>query len=135
MTIAVLISLSLLADACGTASSSGSPTATSGASIGAAVSNTGSGVLTRTGSGLPGDSGNRSAGGYSVTFARCMRAHGVPNFPDPNNPNDPTGQGGQLGPDSGVDPTSAAFQAALNGPCRSLAPAGWVSSGSGPVTK
>jgi hypothetical protein len=71
--------------------------------------------------------GNTSAGVFSLAFARCMRANGVPNFPDPN------GQSGQLGPSSGIDPTSPAFQAALNGPCKSLAPAGWV--GSGKVTR
>ncbi|HLK00184.1 MAG TPA: hypothetical protein VKU39_09785 [Streptosporangiaceae bacterium] len=68
-----------------------------------------------------GGTGQRSAGAsFSPAFARCMRAHGVPKFPDP---------GGQLGPGSGADPASAAFQAALNGPCRSLAPPAWVSSG------
>jgi hypothetical protein len=52
-----------------------------------------------------------------------MRAHGVPRFPDPD------GKGGQLGSGTGADPASQAFQAALNGPCRPLAPAAWVSSG------
>jgi len=59
-------------------------------------------------------------GSYSVDFAKCMRAHGVPNFPDP----------GARGPfPSGVDPSSSTYQAALNGPCRSLAPPAWVDSG------
>jgi hypothetical protein len=70
-----------------------------------------------------GGQGNEAAGTYTVAFARCMRAHGVSNFPDP------TGQSGQLGPSSGVDPTSPQFQEAINGPCLSLAPPGWVSSG------
>jgi len=74
-----------------------------------------------------GGSGQRSAGSFSRAFAKCMRAHGVPNFPDPS------GQSGQLGPGSGVDPNSPQFQAALNGPCESLAPPGWV--GSGKVTR
>jgi hypothetical protein len=56
-----------------------------------------------------------------------MRAHGVPDFPDPN------GQADQLGPGSGFDPNSPQFQATLNGPCESLAPPGWV--GSGKVTR
>jgi hypothetical protein len=66
--------------------------------------------------------GNQTAvgGGYSVEFAKCMRAHGVPNFPDP----------GGRGPfQSGADPGSSTYQAALNGPCRSLAPRAWVDSG------
>jgi hypothetical protein len=67
--------------------------------------------------------GNETTGSYSVAFAECMRAHGVPKFPKPN------GSEGQLGPDSGVNPASPAFQAAMNGPCKSLAPAAWVSSG------
>jgi hypothetical protein len=74
--------------------------------------------------GTGGGSAQRSTGpSFSLAFARCMRAHGVPKFPDPD------GKGGQLGPSSGADPASAAFQAALNGPCRSLAPPAWVSSG------
>jgi hypothetical protein len=68
--------------------------------------------------------GERSTGtSFSLAFAECMRAHGVPNFPDPD------GKAGQLGPGSGVDPASQAFQAAINGPCRRLAPPAWVSSG------
>jgi hypothetical protein len=63
-----------------------------------------------------------SVGTFTAAFARCMRAHGVPNFPDPN------GRSGQLGPDSGVDPGSPAYLAALNGPCRSLAPPAWLDS-------
>jgi hypothetical protein len=72
-------------------------------------------------------SGQRSSGSDSLAFARCMRAHGVPDFPDPN------GQPGQLGPGSGIDPNSPQFQSALNGPCKSLAPPGWL--GSGKVTR
>jgi hypothetical protein len=67
--------------------------------------------------------GQQASGTFSLAFAKCMRAHGVPDFPDPD------GQAGQLGPGSGIDPSSPQFQAALNGPCESLAPAAWVSSG------
>ena len=92
------------------------------------TSNTGTGVVTRPGSGSGSQSsGNRSAGTFTLAFAECMRTHGVPKFPNPN------GKGSQLGPDSGVNPASPTFQAAVDGPCRSLAPAGWVSSG--PVSK
>ncbi len=70
-----------------------------------------------------GQGGQESVGSFTVAFAECMRTHGVPNFPNPN------GQAGQLGPGSGVDPTSLDYQAALNGPCKSLAPPAWVSSG------
>jgi hypothetical protein len=83
----------------------------------------GSGPVTVQGGsgGTSGRSGQRSTGtGFSLAFARCMRAHGVPKFPDP---------GGQLGPGSGADPASQEFQAAVNGPCRPLAPPAWLSSG------
>jgi hypothetical protein len=66
-----------------------------------------------------------SVGGFTTEFARCMRAHGVPDFPDPG------GGSGHLAPDSGIDPASAPFQAALTGPCRSLAPPPWLSAGPG----
>jgi len=73
-----------------------------------------------------GGSGSRSTSSYTAGFARCMRANGVPSFPDPN------GKPDQLGPGSGFDPNAPAFQSALNGPCRSLAPQSWLASG--PVT-
>jgi hypothetical protein len=73
----------------------------------------------------PEGSQNAGMGAFTREFAQCMRAHGVAKFPDPN------GRGGQLGPNSGVDPASSGYQAALNGPCKSLAPAAWVQSGPG----
>ena len=97
ITVAGLVSLTLVADACGASSPSASSTS--------------------------GSAGNETTGSYSAAFAACMRAHGVPKFPNPN------GSVGQLGPDSGVNPASSAYQATLMGPCKSLAPAGWVSSG------
>ena len=69
------------------------------------------------------DAQNESAGSFTFAFARCMRAHGISNFPNPN------GHGGQLGPNSGINPTSRNFQSAVNGPCRKLAPPAWASSG------
>jgi hypothetical protein len=54
-----------------------------------------------------------------VKFADCMRAHGVPSFPDPTS-------GGPIrigGPGSGIDSRSPAFQAALRA-CRKLQPGG-----------
>jgi hypothetical protein len=46
-------------------------------------------------------------GGGGLKFSQCMRARGVPNFPDPN------GQGvTQFGPNSGIDAHSATFQSA-----------------------
>jgi hypothetical protein len=52
-------------------------------------------------------------GGGGLKFSQCMRAHGVPNFPDPN------GQGvTEIGPNSGIDAQSATFQSAAQA-CRS----------------
>jgi type IV secretory pathway TrbL component len=130
--LAALVSAAFLLAGCSSgAASSPSTTSSSTTSIAstptgapaASGANTGAGAVTRPGSGSGSQTGGRSAGNYTVAFAECMRAHGVPKFPDPN------GSGTELGPDSGIDPTSATFQAALNGPCQSLAPAGWVSSG------
>jgi hypothetical protein len=83
------------------------------------------GLVTRNGGGSGG--GNETSSSFSLAFAKCMRAHGVGDFPNPD------GQPGQLGPASGVNPGSQQFQAAINGPCKSLAPPAWVSSGSGPI--
>ena len=51
----------------------------------------------------------------ALTMARCMRSHGVPNFPDPQFGTGPGGGFGikiGFGPGSGIDPSSPAFQAA-----------------------
>jgi hypothetical protein len=47
-----------------------------------------------------------SNGQRLLAFSQCMRAHGVPKFPDP------TGRRIQIGPSTGVNPASPAFQAA-----------------------
>jgi hypothetical protein len=66
-------------------------------------------------------------GGYpqALAFSRCMRAHGLPNFPDPST----NGRGIQLsvGPSSGVNPQAPAFQAAQKA-CGRLLPGGGPSS-------
>jgi hypothetical protein len=49
---------------------------------------------------------------HELTFAKCMRSHGVPNFPDPN------ASGNIQFPLSSPLPKSPAFQRALNGPCK-----------------
>ena len=43
----------------------------------------------------------------ALAFARCMRAHGVPNFPDPT-----FSGGGPAGPQAGINPQSPAFRSA-----------------------
>jgi hypothetical protein len=66
-----------------------------------------------------------------LRFARCMRSHGVPKFPDPKfSPNG----GSQLtiGKNTGVDPSSPQFQAAQKA-CRKLVPGSALSGGPGGV--
>ena len=65
-------------------------------------------------SGKPSATASVPAG--ALKLSQCMRSHGVPNFPDP-------GPDGELsiGPGSGIDPGSPAFQSAQRA-CRSLLP-------------
>lgn len=105
-------------------SSSGQPADSPGSSGSAPSASSGTSSSGNISSGnRNGGQGNQGTGTFTVAFARCMRANGVPDFPDPN------GQAGQLGPGSGIDPASPEFQSAINGPCKSLAPPGWVDSG------
>ena len=63
-----------------------------------------------------------SASNAALSYAECMRAHGVSNFPDPS----ATG-GFQLGP--GIDPTSPTFRAAQT-TCQKLVGGGLPGAGS-----
>jgi hypothetical protein len=81
--------------------------------------------ITTKSAGKNGGTQHGNQGIFSQEFAECMRSNGVAEFPDPN------GKGGQLGPNSGIDPTSSAYQKAINGPCKTLAPPAWVQSGPG----
>ena len=58
--------------------------------------------------GAPGGTGTDAASG--IQFAQCMRANGVPNFPD-----------GPITPNSGINPLSPAYQSAQNA-CKRYAP-------------
>jgi len=68
--------------------------------------------------------GSASAGqtqlAKAVAYARCMRSHGVPNWPDPVRT--PHGDYGFL--TRGIDPRSAAFRRAQQA-CNALSPDGW----------
>jgi hypothetical protein len=77
-------------------------------------SNSGSGAGLSTGGG--GGSFDKA-----VKFSECMRAHGVPQFPDPKQ----QGQGASLTLDrsSGINPDSAQFKAAQQA-CRAYLPGG-----------
>ena len=58
----------------------------------------------------------------AVAYSQCIRSHGVPNFPDPVQT--PSGHYGYR--TSGIDPSSTAFQRALQA-CRAL-PSPWNSA-------
>ena len=67
--------------------------------------------------GSSGGASTATAGvGGGLKFARCMRAHGVPNFPDP------AAGGGGFQLVSRIDPQSPAFRAARQA-CAQLSPA------------
>ena len=48
----------------------------------------------------------------ALAMARCMRTHGVPNFPDPQFQSGPNGSVGVRIGGAGIDPNSPAFQTA-----------------------
>ena len=69
-----------------------------------------------------------AATGFSqaLAFSKCMRTHGVPNFPDPT-----SGGGGiqlSIGVNSGINPRSPTFQSAQTA-CQHLQPGGGPSFG------
>ena len=67
----------------------------------------------------PATGANASAG---VHYASCLRAHGVPNFPDPS--------GGGIQIPNGVNPSSPAFEHA-QAACQSLMPGGRIGRATG----
>ncbi len=105
---ATVVSLGLLLSACGGGSTPGV------ASLGTTTTTAASSSQSTGASGTT--STKREAG---IRFSRCMRSHGVPNFPDPTAG---TGTGGvRISPNSGIDPNSPAFRAASKA-CQSLVP-------------
>lgn len=102
LTVTTLVGAILLAG-CGGSSGDGSTTASTAAGGNArtaASSATASGA-TSAGANTPG-----AGGSGPLAFAKCMRADGVPNFPDPH-----TGAGPVFNT-AGIDPSSPAFQTA-----------------------
>jgi hypothetical protein len=59
----------------------------------------------------------------AVAFSKCMRAHGVTNFPDPT-----SGGGIQIGSASGINPFSPSFKSA-QAACGKLLPGGGPGAG------
>jgi hypothetical protein len=72
-----------------------------------------------------GSSSHPSGKGSALAMAQCMRAHGVPDFPDPDSSGRIAIQGT---PGSGLDPRSPQFQAAQQA-CKAFAPPGIATSG------
>ena len=104
----VLVSLiSLVGAGCG------SNTATGSAS---SASNTGSGASSASASNAANTQATKRE--KAVKFAECVRAHGVPHFPDP-------GASGDI--NFGVDVSKQVFTGAVNA-CKSLQPPGTLSS-------
>jgi hypothetical protein len=60
--------------------------------------------------GTPSASQSARVRATAIKFARCMRSHGVPNFPDPQVVSGHMTM--QFSPGSGIDPNSPAFQSA-----------------------
>jgi hypothetical protein len=99
----------------------GLPIAVAAVSCAVAIAACGSSGPTNSSSGPTAKS--KEAG--ALDFAKCMRSHGVPNFPDPK----VSGQGIQiLGPSSGINLQSPAFQSAQTS-CQHLLPGGGPGSG------
>jgi hypothetical protein len=77
-------------------------------------------LITACGSSSSGTGGTGTAAAANrepaLQLANCMRSHGVTNFPDPS-----AGGAIQIGPQSGINPRSPAFQAAQKS-CARYAP-------------
>ncbi len=108
--------LAALLAGCGGGSSSG----TGVAHLGRTAASTGTGAAS---SGSRAGSESGSPESQELAFAKCMRAHGLPNFPDPS-----PGGGFQVRKGSGDEPSSPAFQR-TQAKCKGLLPPG---PGSGP---
>jgi hypothetical protein len=92
-----LAATSWLAAGCG-----GGPSTPGVANVG-----TGSADASSSGSGSSGSGSGAKRAGDGTRFSRCMRSHGVRNFPDPS------AEGGlTINPGMGIDPNSATFKAA-----------------------
>jgi hypothetical protein len=113
--VAALVACAVLAAGCG--GGSGSPGVASIAATTSATAKTG---------------GDGKPSGKNQTFSACMRAHGVPNFPDPKFSGGMT----QISIDAkngGIDPGSPIFQAAQK-TCQKLMPGRPGGPGGGPTT-
>jgi hypothetical protein len=114
---AALLSVTLALAACG-GSSSGPGVAHLSSTKGAASASSQSGGSSPESKASPEHAG--------LAFAKCMRASGVPNFPDPK-----AGGGFLFHPGAGINPSSPGFKAA-QAKCRKLMPGGGPPSTTNP---
>jgi hypothetical protein len=113
--LVALVGVGLLASACGSgAASSG-------------VASIGSTTSTTTPAGSSGGAGTAANGSKLVAYAQCVRAHGVPNFPDPNS-------SGELNL-SGLSSTELGAINKTNAACLHLMPANDIGHTSPPTAK
>jgi hypothetical protein len=109
--VLAVLSAGVLASACGGGAPPG-VASLSGHSDTTTTSSTGSGTAgTTTGSGTKQHA--------AIAYSKCMRSHGVKNFPDPGSGS--TNGAIRISQGSGLDPNSPTFQAAQN-VCQSLLP-------------
>ncbi len=80
-------------------------------------------------SGKPGGGSGSATASAGIRYADCMRAHGVPNFPDPN-----SAAGGVQLSGSGIHTQSPAFRSAQS-TCQKLLPGGLPGPGGGSATR
>jgi hypothetical protein len=99
-----VVSIGVLASACGGAATPGVATLSGNSSHGSTTSGT-----------VRGGGGSKRQA--AIKFSKCMRSHGVKNYPDPNGPTNSV----TLSPNSGIDPNSPTFQNAQKA-CQSLLP-------------
>lgn len=114
MAAPVLVVLISLFAGCGSNAPAGTTTAGSGDSGSASDTASASSSAT-SGTGISTESIKREK---AVKFAECVRAHGVPHFPDPDSSGDFN---------FGVDVSAAVFTAAVNA-CKALQPPGTLSA-------
>jgi hypothetical protein len=99
-----------------------------GSSGGNAKGSSGGNAKGSSGGNAKGSSGG-NANGSPLAYAQCMRAHGVPDFPDPNAQGGFSFQGGQEGD---LGPDSPAFQQA-NEDCQQDTPVSGIGHGPSPA--
>lgn len=97
----------VLVAGCGGGSTSTTTAGAGGAGGSASAAAAASGAEGSASTSAAGSTSTAGGGSGPLPFARCMRANGVPNFPDPK-----PGGGGQFAVPAGTNPAAPAFRAA-----------------------